>query len=268
MQSCVYLTGVTLRRLVTSRQTVVSLLLLGFAVLAVIAWSLRRERTPDEFVNHIFLPVHISFLLPIFCLCYGAASISSDREEQTLVYLLVTPLQVARFVAAVGNGGTLYRPQVIEKIVNVSGETVYEFQADSTGTLPITDDTLNIIQGAMTEVIRNRRGTASDTFSQFPVALAGKTSTSETGVFDPDAWFVVYTMENREDKPDIAVVVMVEKVGEGADFAAPIARRVLEVYYFGSPRTIFSWEARIGVPEDLIPEEVEEGEEENGESGD
>lgn len=92
LQSCVYLTGVTLRRLFTSRQTVVSLLLLAFAVLAVIAWSLRGERTPVEFVNHILLPIHISFLLPIFCLCYGAASISSDREEQTLVYLLVTPL--------------------------------------------------------------------------------------------------------------------------------------------------------------------------------
>jgi len=90
-QSCVYLTGLTLRRLLKSRQTVVSLLLLGFAVLAVIAWSLRRERTPEEFVQQILLPVHILFLLPIFCLCYGAASVSGDREEQTLVYLLVTP---------------------------------------------------------------------------------------------------------------------------------------------------------------------------------
>jgi len=87
-----YLTGVTLRRLFRSRQTVVSLLLFGFAVLVVIAWSLRRERTAVDFVQQILLPVHIAFLLPIFCLCYGAASISSDREEQTLVYLLVTPL--------------------------------------------------------------------------------------------------------------------------------------------------------------------------------
>jgi ABC-type transport system involved in multi-copper enzyme maturation permease subunit len=92
LSSCAYLTGVSLRRLFTSRQTVVSLLLLGFAVLVAIAWSLRRDRTPVEFVEQILLPAHISFLLPIFCLCYGAASISSDREEQTLVYLLVTPL--------------------------------------------------------------------------------------------------------------------------------------------------------------------------------
>jgi ABC-type transport system involved in multi-copper enzyme maturation permease subunit len=92
LQSCTYLTGVTLRRLFRSRQTVVSLLLLGFAVLVVIAWSLRRERTAVEFVEQILLPVYVSFLLPIFCLCYGVASISSDREEQTLVYLLVTPL--------------------------------------------------------------------------------------------------------------------------------------------------------------------------------
>jgi ABC-type transport system involved in multi-copper enzyme maturation permease subunit len=83
----------------------VSLLLLAFAVLAVIAWSLRRERDALEFTEEILLPVYASFLLPIFCLCYGAASISGDREERTLVYLLMTPLprpliHLAKFSAA------------------------------------------------------------------------------------------------------------------------------------------------------------------------
>lgn len=92
LQSCLYLAGLSFRRLAKSRQTMVSVLLLAFAILAVIAWSLRRERTPLEFTEEILLPVYVSFLLPIFCLCYGTASISGDREERTLVYLLATPM--------------------------------------------------------------------------------------------------------------------------------------------------------------------------------
>lgn len=83
---------VSLRRLVRSRQTMVSLLLLGFASLAVVAWAMRRERTPAQFTEEVFLTLFSSLLVPIFCLCYGTAGIASDREEQTLVYLLVSPL--------------------------------------------------------------------------------------------------------------------------------------------------------------------------------
>jgi ABC-type transport system involved in multi-copper enzyme maturation permease subunit len=92
LRVCLYLTALSFHRSAKSRQTMVSLLLLAFAALAVIAWSLRRERTALEFTEEIFLPIYVSFLLPIFCLCYGAASISGDREERTLVYLLATPL--------------------------------------------------------------------------------------------------------------------------------------------------------------------------------
>jgi ABC-type transport system involved in multi-copper enzyme maturation permease subunit len=92
LQAALFLGGISLRRLFFSRQTLVALLLLGFAALAAFAWSLRRVRSPLEFVEDFVIPVYVSFLLPVFCLCYGSASISSDREEQTLVYLLLTPV--------------------------------------------------------------------------------------------------------------------------------------------------------------------------------
>ena len=79
-------------------------MLLGFAVLATLAWSLRRDRIgqrfpePGEFteqkklIEQILIPIYVSFLLPVFCLCFGTASIAGDRDERTLAYLLVSPL--------------------------------------------------------------------------------------------------------------------------------------------------------------------------------
>ena len=171
--------------------------------------------------------------------------------------MLVTPLQVARFIAAGGNGGTLYQPQLIERIESEDGEIVYQFEPIINGTLPISPTTLAVIQSAMTDVVRNPRGTAYRTLGAFEYAVAGKTSTSETGVFDPDAWFVAYTFQDLDGKPDISVVALVERAGEGSDYAAPVVRRVLEIYYFNAIRSRYSWEARIGVPEFLIPEPEE-----------
>lgn len=87
-----HLAVVSLRRLAWSRQTIVSIMLLTLAAVAVFAWSHRRERTPADFIEDILLTVYMSFLLPMFCLSFASAGISTDREEQTLVYLLTTPL--------------------------------------------------------------------------------------------------------------------------------------------------------------------------------
>jgi ABC-type transport system involved in multi-copper enzyme maturation permease subunit len=83
---------VSLRRALRWRQTLVASMLLTFAALAVTAWSLRHPVSTRDFIQHILLPMYVSFLMPIFCLCYAAPSIAVDREERTLVYLLATGL--------------------------------------------------------------------------------------------------------------------------------------------------------------------------------
>ncbi|MDX1436891.1 MAG: penicillin-binding transpeptidase domain-containing protein, partial [Anaerolineales bacterium] len=172
--------------------------------------------------------------------------------------MLVTPLQVAKFIAAIGNGGTVYQPQIIERIESPSGEVLQEFEPQEIGELPISEDTLASVQEAMRMVVSSPRGTATHRFANPPAPIAGKTGTAETGGGrDPHAWFAGYTYAEREDKPDLAIVVLVENVGEGSDYAAPIFRRVLEIYYSGRPTSAYWWESAIGVTRTPTPEVTE-----------
>lgn len=100
VRGCLLLAAVSLRRALRSRQTAVCALLLAFASLAVVAWSLRRERDVQEFADDLVFPVYVSFLLPLFCLCYAAPSIAGEHEDKTLVYLLATPLPRPMLFAA------------------------------------------------------------------------------------------------------------------------------------------------------------------------
>ena len=167
----------------------------------------------------------------------------------------VTPLQVARFIAAIGNGGTLYRPQVVEKIEPVDGGAAkLIFKPEANGTLPVTPERLEVIQDAMWEVVHNPLGTANFRLRGLRIPVAGKTGTAESGSGDPHAWFAGYTMAGESSGlPDIAIAVILENQGEGSDWAAPVFQRIVETYYFGSPQTIYWFESNFGVTETPTP---------------
>lgn len=170
-------------------------------------------------------------------------------------YLQATPIQAARYIAAVGNGGTLYRPQLVNRLENAIGEVQESFEAEAQGTLPISQDQLDSIQQAMLNVIRGERGTARRRFLGLNINLAGKTGTAQTGneLTEPHSWFGAYTFEEREGTPDIAVVVILENIGEGSEWAAPVTRRIIESYFFGRPITVYPWESQIGVERTETP---------------
>lgn len=156
--------------------------------------------------------------------------------------MLVTPLQAANMLAAIGNGGTLYRPQVIEKITNIDGEIIDQFQPEVLNEIPVSDETLDAIKLGMEAVVRDQRGTAYRRFLGMRAPVYCKTGTATTSVEDPHSWFAGFTDGNNPDRPDIAIAVILEYAGDGSQYAAAVFRRVVEAYFSGEVYTQFWWE--------------------------
>lgn len=128
LSAVAHLFWISARRLVWSRQTFVCAALLALATLGVVAWTMYEARSPKEFIEEIALTLYIPFLLPVFCLTYGTAAISSERDEQTLVYLLVSPLPrpliyLAKFAASL----------LLAMIWSIGGLALLCFAADEPG---------------------------------------------------------------------------------------------------------------------------------------
>lgn len=169
--------------------------------------------------------------------------------------VLVTPLQVASFIAALANGGTLYRPQLVERIEPVDGSAAVQvFKPEARGTLQLQPFRLELIKNAMIDVVKSSRGTANFRLRGLAIPVAGKTGTAESGSGLPHAWFAGYTMAaENTGLPDIAIAVILENIGEGSDYAAPVFKRIVETYYYGTPRSFYWFESNFGVTKTPTP---------------
>lgn len=150
-------------------------------------------------------------------------------------YLLVTPLQIARLMAAVANGGTLYRPQLVLKVAASPDSSELVVEPEVMGQLPISADTLAAIQEGLAGVTTSRRGTATHVFAGFPISVAGKTGTAQVAELEsdqqgtePHSWFAAYA---PVEDPQVVVVAVVEHAGEGSRTAAPLVRQILAAYF-------------------------------------
>lgn len=158
--------------------------------------------------------------------CVNSAQMSIGQGE-----ILVTPLQVATFFGALANGGTLYRPTLIDRLTSSSGEIMQAFEPETAGTLPISDETLAAIQEGLRMVVEESRGTGYWALQGLEVPVSGKTGTAQTPTGNSHAWFAGYSRQNDPDRPDIAVAVIIENGGEGSVMAAPVFMRAVSLYF-------------------------------------
>jgi penicillin-binding protein 2 len=142
----------------------------------------------------------------------------------------VTAIQMVRLVAGIANGGTLYKPYLVQRVGGLDfTPTTFEAQPEVVGDMGLSDETLAIVRAGMCAVTSDEElGTAYSAFSDATYSPCGKTGTAQTGRY-PNAWFVAYA---PADNPQIAMVVLGEQSREGSEVAAPIVRRVMD-YYFG-----------------------------------
>ncbi len=159
----------------------------------------------------------------------------------------VSPLQVAMATAAVANGGRLYDPLVVRSVGNLGGESTFVGEPNFRE-VTASPEVLQATRDAMCEVTTYTGmddGTAAFIFddgwyqqNQYQIMVCGKTGTAETPQGIPHAWFNAYA---PAENPQIAVAVIVELSCEGSEVAAPMTRRIMELYF---PQLItdgFNW---------------------------
>lgn len=133
-----------------------------------------------------------------------------------------TPLQMALIVGAIAERGAIAEPYLVQRIRDPNGTVLYERQPRTWRTA-LSQATAATSAQMLQNVVQRGSGMRA----QIPgVAVAGKTGTAQVNnTAAPDAWFVCYA---PADAPRVAVVVLMENAGEGADVAAPAAKSVLE----------------------------------------
>ncbi|HOP69664.1 MAG: penicillin-binding protein 2 [Dethiobacteria bacterium] len=178
-------------------------------------------------------------------------------------YNSFTPLQLAVYTSILANGGTHYRPYLVDKVVDYQGKVVHQTQPEALRKVNVSSRTLSIIREGMRRVTQPG-GTAYYYFSRLPVSVAGKTGSAQVAALSSGipahSLFVGFApVEN----PEIAVAVIVEHGGIGATGAVPVAAEIMQYYFTGSTGDSAAEEE--GGSEEEARDELEEVEEEREE---
>lgn len=155
---------------------------------------------------------------------------------------LVTPIQVCLMTSVLANGGTLYKPGIIESIKDPDGRIIKQFEPEVIERLVGQGKNLKLIREGLIEAVNGKKGTGKPARLK-NITVAGKTGTAQVVKlkqyqhlkeeeipykYRDHAWFTCFA---PAENPEIAVTVLVEHGLHGSSGAAPVARKVLEAYF-------------------------------------
>lgn len=153
-------------------------------------------------------------------------------------YFQATPAQMAMATAAIANGGKRMQPLLVSTVTDTTSATVFSSHQKQAGTLPLSAANLQVLQVAMLGPIHDSDGTTSQDFVNYPINVAGKTGTAESGQPKPHAWFTCYApaspITGTPVTPVVAIGALVEYSSYGEKYAVPITKSIMDSL-FGLP---------------------------------
>ncbi len=148
-------------------------------------------------------------------------------------YSYYTPLQMAQAVATIANRGVRMQPHVVDKIIDYEGNLVYQWEPREMDRINLPDSSWRALYSAMLAVT-SQGGTAYRTFGRYPVAVAAKTGTAQTGLVGDDknedyhGWFIAFA---PADDPQVAFAGMVEYGYHGFSSGGVVCKAAFDAYF-------------------------------------
>jgi penicillin-binding protein 2 len=167
-------------------------------------------------------------------------------------FVLVTPIQVASMIAAVFNGGFIFKPQVTKQAGKEGDDKGYNFRPQMVQSAGFKKEHLDFVKSALVGAVNDTRGTGWRAKLK-DITVAGKTGTAQVITLEKDkekdfkadeipprlrdhAWFVAVA---PAEKPRIALAIIIENGGHGGKVAAPIGKKMI-MSYLGKSLQVFA----------------------------
>jgi len=168
-------------------------------------------------------------------------------------FVLVTPIQMASMIAAVFNGGFIFKPQVTKRAGKAGDDKGYKFKPKMIESVEISKEHLEFVKSALVGVVNDTRGTGWRAKIK-NITVAGKTGTAQVITLEKEeefdgggelpykfrdhAWFVAVAPAER---PRIALAIIIEHGGHGGRAAAPIGKQMIKSF-LGENRQLLAYE--------------------------